>query len=45
MDSTMAARTPGTVCSISRFHLGTRWGGQDDENPLEARHVRRRRAE
>ena len=24
MDSTMAARTPGTVCSTSRFHLGTR---------------------
>ena len=28
MDSTMAARTPGTVISTSRFHLGTRWGGQ-----------------
>ena len=28
MDSTTAARTPGTVCSTSRFHLGTRWGGQ-----------------
>ncbi len=24
MDSTMAARTPGTVISTSRFHLGTR---------------------
>ena len=28
MDSTMAARAKGTVISISRFHLGTRWGGQ-----------------
>ena len=28
MDSTMAARAPGTVISTSRFHLGTRWGGQ-----------------
>ena len=24
MDSTMAARAPGTVISTSRFHLGTR---------------------
>ena len=28
MDSTTAARAPGTVISTSRFHLGTRWGGQ-----------------
>ena len=28
MDLTMTARAPGTVISTSRFHLGTRWGGQ-----------------
>ena len=25
----MAARAPGTVSSISRFHLRTRWGGHN----------------
>ena len=28
MDVTMTARAPGTVISTSRFHLGTRCGGQ-----------------
>ena len=41
MDLTMTARAPGTVISTSRFHLGTRWGGQRiDACALEARHVR-----
>ena len=32
---TMTARAPGTVISTSRFHLGTRWGGQRTRTRLK----------
>ena len=31
----MTARVPGTVISTSRFHLGTRWGGQRTRTRLK----------
>ena len=39
MDLTMTARASGTIISTSRFHLGTRWGGAEDQDPLEARQM------
>ena len=35
MDVTMTPRAPGTVISTSRFHLGTRWGGQSTSTLLK----------